>query len=239
MKRAPNTQPPFQNSILAGLSREAYARFAPHLEAVSLPVGQVLSDAGGIISHAYFINSGMVSVVAALRDGNTVEVGVIGREGVVDINLLLGGEITFNRVIVQVAATALRMKAKVLIRLSNESGSHLRGIGQRYVQYRVNQTSQSAICNNAHEIEARLARWLLTTADTVGEDRFALTHEFLSQMLGARRSSVTLAAGALSHAGVIEYHRGRILILNRASLAGLACECYTTLNREFIAIRNA
>ena len=239
MKHSANHQPPFQNCLLAGLSREAYAQFAPHLEAVSLPVGEVLSDAGGAIAHAYFINSGMISVVAALRDGDTLEVGVIGREGIADINLLLGSETTFNRVIVQVAATAMRMKAKVLIRLFNESGPHFRTIGQRYVQYRINQVSQSAICNNAHEIEARLARWLLTTADTVGADRFELTHEFLSQMLGARRSSVTLAAGVLSHAGVIEYRRGRILILNRAALVDLACECYATLTHEFIAIRSA
>jgi len=239
MKRAANTQPPLQNRMLAGLSREAYARFSPHLEPVSLPVGQVLSDAGGTMEYAYFINSGMISVVAALGDGCTLEVGVIGREGIADINLLLGCGTTFNRVIVQVAATALRMKAKTLMRLLNEAAPPFRIAGQRYVQYRINQVSQSAICNNAHEIEARLARWLLATADTVGDDRFDLTHEFMSQMLGARRSSVTLAAGVLSHAGVIEYRRGRILILKRAALVDLACECYATLNREFTAIRNA
>jgi CRP-like cAMP-binding protein len=240
MRRSANIkQQPFYNSMLAGLSRDAYARFAPYLEAVSLPAGEVLSDAGGTIAHAYFISSGMVSVVAALRDGDTLEVGVIGREGMVDLNLLLGCDTTFNRVIVQVAGTALRMKAKMFMRLSNESGPGFRTMGQRYIQYRINQVSQSAICNNAHEIEARLARWLLTTADTVGEDHFGLTHEFLSQMLGARRSSVTLAAGALAHAGVIEYRRGRILILQRALLVDMACECYTTLKSEFAAVRSA
>jgi CRP-like cAMP-binding protein len=124
----------------------------------------------------------------------------------------------------------------MLIRLYEDSAKEFRDTGNRYVQYRLNQVSQSAICNHAHEIEERLARWLLTTADTVGNDQFDLTHEFLSQMLGARRSSVTLAAGTLANAGVIEYHRGRILILKRAALEDLACECYRTLKRELATV---
>jgi CRP-like cAMP-binding protein len=236
MKRNPSARQPFRNSILSGLSRDAYARFVPHLELVSLPVGEVLIEAGGAIKNAYFLNSGMASVVATLRDGSTLEVGVIGREGVVDVNVLLGCKFNLNRVIVQVAVTAFRIEAPVLTRLYHDSGAELRATGNRYIQYRLNQTSQSAVCNHAHEIEERLARWLLTTADTVGEDQFDLTHEFLSQMLGARRSSVTLAAGTLAHAGVIEYHRGRILILKRAELEDLACECYVILKRELATV---
>jgi CRP-like cAMP-binding protein len=238
MKHSLSTRQPFQNAILASLSREAYARFAPHLQAVSLPVGQVLMEADEAIEHAYFVNSGMISVVAALRNGNTLEVGLIGREGVADVNALLGCKTTLNCLIVQVAATAWRMKASVLARLYQESGPQFRATGNRYIQYRLNQVSQSAICNHAHEIEERLARWLLSTADTVGEDRFELTHEFLSQMLGARRSSVTLAAGVLAQAGVIEYQRGRILILKRAALEDLACECYRTLRGELQTVNN-
>lgn len=239
MKRGVSVKQPFQNSILASLSREAYARFAPHLRPMSLPVGRVLIEAGGAIEHAYFISSGMISVVAALRNGDTLEVGVIGREGVADVNALLGCKTNLNRVIVQVAATALCIKANVLTRLYQEAGPQLRTKGHSYIQYRLNQVSQSAICNHAHEIEERLARWLLITADTVGEDRFELTHEFLSQMLGARRSSVTLAAGVLAEAGVIEYRRGRILILKRAALENLACECYGTLRGELAAMAEA
>jgi CRP-like cAMP-binding protein len=236
MKRSLSSQQPFQNSILSGLSRDAYARFAPHLKPVSLPVGEVLIDAGGAIKNAYFLNSGMASVVATLRNGATLEVGVIGREGVADVNVLLGCEFNLNRVIVQVAMTAFRIKAPMLRRLYHDSGTELRATGNRYIQYRLNQVSQSAICNHAHEIEERLARWLLTTADTVGKDQFELTHEFLSQMLGARRSSVTLAAGTLAHAGVIEYHRGHILILKRAALENLACECYALLKCELATV---
>jgi CRP-like cAMP-binding protein len=236
MKRSLSAQQPFQNFILSGLSRDVYMRFAPHLEPVSLPVGRVLIEAGGTINHAYFVNSGMVSVVAALRDGATLEVGVIGREGVADVNALLGCEINLNCVIVQVAMTAQRIKANMLMRLYQDSGPELQATGNRYIQYRLNQVSQSAICNHAHAIEERLARWLLTTADTVGENHFALTHEFLSQMLGARRSSVTLAAGTLAHAGIIEYRRGRILILKRDALEDLACECYRTLKRELATV---
>jgi CRP-like cAMP-binding protein len=225
--------PQFQNSILASLSRDVYARFAPHLQAVSLPAGEVLTEPGPVLGNAYFVNSGMVSVLATLRSGDTLEVGIIGREGMVDVNMLLGCRTTLNRVIVQVNATALRMKASVLTRLYQEAGPQFRATGHRYIQYRLNQMSQSAICNHAHGIEERLARWLLMTADAVGEDRFCLTHEFLSQMLGTRRSSVTLAAGVLALAGIIEYRRGKILILKRKSLEDLACECYGVLKTEY------
>jgi CRP-like cAMP-binding protein len=234
MKRT--ASPQFQNSILAGMSRDVYARFAPHLQAVSLPAGEVLTEPGLITGNAYFVNSGMVSVLASLCDGDTLEVGIIGREGLVDINMLLGCRTTLNRVIVQVNVTAQRIKASVLTRLYNESGPQLRATGNRYLQYRLNQMSQSAICNHAHGIEERLARWLLMTADAVGEDHFVLTHEFLSQMLGTRRSSVTLAAGALALAGIIEYRRGRILILKRKSLEDLACECYGVLKGEYASL---
>jgi CRP-like cAMP-binding protein len=227
---------PFQNLILRSLSREAYARFLPHLEAVSLTAGDVLSEPGLIADQAYFINTGMVSVLAVLRDGDSLEVGIIGREGVVDANMLLGCRTSLNRVIVQVDATALRMKSSVLTRLYNEASPQFRSSGQRYIQYRMGQMSQSAICSHAHGIEERLARWLLMTADTVNSDRFFLTHEFLSQMIGARRSSVTLAAGTLSVAGIIQYHRGRIVILKRKSLEELACECYGILKREYASL---
>jgi CRP-like cAMP-binding protein len=155
------------------------------------------------------------------------------------VNVLLGCKVNLNRVIVQVAMTGARIKAGILLRLYDDSARELRATGNRYIQYRLNQVSQSAICNHAHEIEERLARWLLTTADTVGQDQFDLTHEFLSQMLGARRSSVTLAAGSLATAGVIEYHRGRILILKRGALQDLACECYFTLKRELAAVNES
>ena len=222
----------FQNNMLRSLTREAYSRFSPHLEMVSLTAGDVLSEPGLIADNAYFINTGMVSVLAVLRDGASLEVGIIGREGVVDVNMLLGCRTSLNRVIVQVDATALRIKSSVLTRLYNDSIPQFRASGQRYIQYRISQVSQSAICSHAHGIEERLARWLLATADTVNSDRFNLTHEFLSQMLGARRSSVTIAAGVLSEAGIIKYTRGHIHILKRKALEDLACECYAILKGE-------
>jgi len=231
-----STASPFQNLVLASLSREAYLRFSPHLEMVSLRAGDVLSEPGLIADNAYFVNSGMISVLAVLRDGDSLEVGIIGREGLVDINMLLGCRTSLNRVIVQVDATALRIKSSVLVRLYNDSSAQFRASGQRYIQYRISQISQSAICSHAHGIEERLARWLLMTADTVNSERFDLTHEFLSQMLGARRSSVSIAAGVLSEAGIITYRRGHIQILKRRSLEELACECYTILKDEHAAL---
>src|ERR1041385_7364917 len=224
--------PQILNGILAGLSRDAYARLTPHLQHVNLPVGMLLTEPNGTLRYAYFVNSGMVSVVAALANGNSLEVGVIGREGMADVSILLGCETSLNRIIVQVTGTGMRMKAATLNRLYNDSNSSLRASGNRYIHYRLNQVSQSAICNHAHQIEERLARWLLSTADAVGEDRFDLTHEFLSQMLGARRSSVTLVAGVLAESGMIEYRRGRIKILKRPQLQELACECYGLLKAE-------
>jgi len=227
---------PFQNTILSSLSREAYARFSPHLEAVSLPAGDVLSEPGLISRNAYFINSGMVSVLATLRNGESLEVGIIGREGLVDINMLLGCRTSLNRIVVQVDMTGMRLKSSVLTRLYNDSTPQFRAAGQRYIQYRISQMSQSAICSHAHGIEERLARWLLVTADTVNSESFFLTHEFLSLMIGARRSSVTIAAGVLSQAGIIEYRRGHILIIKRKSLEDLACECYGVLKAEYASV---
>src|ERR1051326_4909194 len=141
--------PPFFNLILGSVSRDAYSRFAPHLSAVSLTAGEVLSEPGAIADDAYFINTGMVSVLAVLRDGDSLEVGVIGREGVADGNMLLGCRTSLNRVIVQVDATALRMKSSVLTRLYNDSTPQFRASGQRYIQYRLGQMSQSAICSRS------------------------------------------------------------------------------------------
>ena len=227
-----NSHSHIPNRFLAGLSRESFAGLAPHLDHVVLRLGALLTEPDGGYRYAYFITSGMVSVVATLASGNSLEVGVIGREGVADVGILLGCATSLNRIIVQVAGTALRMKASILTRLYNESSNSMRTAGNRYIQYRIHQVSQSAICNHAHEIEERLARWLLTTADAVGEDCFDLTHEFLSQMLGARRSSVTLVAGVLAQSGLIEYRRGHIKILKRPQLQDLACECYGVLRAE-------
>ena len=225
-----------QNLILGSLSRESYARFSPHLTAVSLTAGEVLSEPGAIADQAYFINTGMASVLAVLRDGSSLEVGVIGREGLVDVNMLLCCRTSLNRVVVQVDGTALRIKSSVLTRLYNDSTPQFRASGQRYIQYRLGQMSQTAICSHAHGIEERMARWLLLVADTVNSDRFYLTHEFLSQMLGTRRSSVTLAAGVMSEAGMIRYRRGNVAILQRKALEDLACECYGILKREYAGL---
>lgn len=227
---------PFHNSMLGSLSRDAYSRFAPYLQAATLTTGQVLSDPGLVAEQAYFINSGMVSVLATLRNGDSLEVGVIGREGVVDVNMLLGCRTSLHRVVVQVNATAWRIKSSVLTRLYNDSTSQFRLSGQRYIQYRIAQMSQSAICSHAHGTDERMARWLLVTADTIHSDRFFLTHEFLSQMLGVRRSSVTIAAGTLAEAGIIQYRRGHIVILKRKSLENLACECYGVLKGEYASL---
>src|ERR1051326_5251673 len=150
--------PQILNGILAGLSRDAYARLTPHLQHVNLPVGMLLTEPNGTLRYAYFVNSGMVSVVAALANGNSLEVGVIGREGMADVSILLGCETSLNRIIVQVTGTGMRMKAATLNRLYNDSNSSLRASGNRYIQYRLNQVSQSAICNHAHQIEERLDR---------------------------------------------------------------------------------
>ncbi|HET7186396.1 MAG TPA: Crp/Fnr family transcriptional regulator [Terriglobales bacterium] len=230
--RAKSVPPPtkYKNRVLAALPKAEIDRLAPYLSPVTLKLRTQLLD--GKVDHAYFLEEGLASVVLSLEDGSTVEVGVIGIDGVVGLPILLGAESMPGETFIQVTGSGYRIDAK---RLKNEfeRNGKLRDHLQKYLLANLIQSAQNAACNRLHTISERLARWLLTCHDRVQSDRLPLTHEFLSQMLGAPRSTVTLAAGMLHQAGLIDYSRGHVNITNRQKLEDAACECYRTVRAEF------
>lgn len=221
-----------QNRLLAALPASEYERLAPHLQLVSLPIRQVLYEPNEPIKYVYFPIGSMVSLVSIMKDGSTIEVGLVGNEGMVGVPVILGGNITTTKAFVQVSDNALQMDADLLKSEFNRGGQ-LQLLLLRYTQALLTQVSQSAACNRFHTIEERLARWMLLVADAVESDEFMLTQEFISQMLGTRRSGVTVAAGTLSQAGMLRYSRGKITILNREALEATSCECYGVIRDEF------
>ena len=195
------------------------------MQMVPLPVGTVLTRSGELPEYGHFMTSGITSVVTYMQDGGAAEVGLIGKEGVVEAMHLLGSANSPTTAFVQVAGSALRLPFADLQKEASQSEPLLRGILQ-FIQRHNFALTQIAACNGLHEIEERLARWLLMVQDRVESPKFDLTQEFLASMLGARRTSVTLAAGRLQQSGLIEYRRGHIHILDREKLQNAACECY-------------
>jgi CRP-like cAMP-binding protein len=214
-----------ENSLLAAVPRKAYRSLRAGLEPVTLTFGEVLYEPGETIRHVYFPGASLVSLLT-LADGHlALEVGLIGREGMVGIPLVLGHSASSVRALVQGTGTALRMASS---RFHDEFRScpPLQRELYRYVHALMAQISQTAACNRFHVVETRLARWLLMTHDRVKSDQFRMTHEFLGHMLGVRRVGVTRAAQALQTRDLIRYSRGDITVLDRAGLELAACECY-------------
>ena len=219
------------NQLLAALPNQEYQRLVPHLEEVSLTLGQILYQPGEPILHVYFPNRAMVSLVTLLTNGSTTEVGMVGKEGMVGIPVFLGDGMAINQAVVQLEGTAMKMDASILKR-EFERGGRLQRLLLFYTQTLLNQVSQTAACNRQHRLEQRLARWLLSAQDSISGSELRLTQEFLGNMLGTRRATVTVAAGKLQEAGAIRYYRGKITILNRKLLETLACECYNVVKQE-------
>jgi CRP-like cAMP-binding protein len=216
---------PVVNSLLAALSREEYRSLIPELEPVALTSGEVLYEPGERIRHVYFLNDGHVSLLMVMADRKALEVGLVGKEGLIGIGLALGADTSPVRVLVQGSGSALRMKAASFCEALARSPPLQREV-YRYAYAKLIQARQTAACNRFHQVEARLARWLLLTRDRVGSDRFHLTHEFLADTLGVRRVGVTNAATSLQRRKLISYQRGNIRILDREGLKGAACACY-------------
>ena len=219
-----------QNRLLATLPKDDFNRLLPHLEKVSLPLRDILYEANGPIAHVFFPLNGVVSLVI-MDGGFTLEVGVIGNEGLVGTPVFLGSDRSPTKAIAQIAGEALRMEAKVFQKEMGRVGPW-HDLIQRYTQMMINQISQSIVCNHRHSVEKRMCRWLMMSHNRVGADEFLLTHEFLAQMLGVCRPTVTAVAGALQKAGLINYHRGRITVLDRKGLEAASCECYEVVAKE-------
>ena len=222
---------PGKNRLLAGLPRDEYDRLRPNLDKVSLPLKEILYEANGPIPHVFFPLNGVVSLVLVMDGGFSLEVGTIGNEGMVGTPVFLGSDSSPTRAISQVPGMALRMETKVF-QAEMKLGGPLYVYVQRYTQAMINQISQSTVCNHRHSVEKRMCRWLLMSHDRVGTDEFQLTQEFLAQMLGVRRPTVSAAAGILQKAGLITYHRGRLTVLDRKGLEAATCECYEVVAKE-------
>ncbi len=221
-----------ENRLLSALTNEEYERLMPHLEQVSLPLSQILFRPDDVLKYVYFPETCIVSLLTDLSDGYGIEVGLVGREGMAGVSVILGTDKEPKVATVQGAGTALRMKASAL-RDEAKRGGGLQTYLLRYTHALLSQISQSVVCNVRHRIEGRLARWLLMYQDRIGKDEFRLTHEFIANMLGIRRAGVSMVANKLKRAGLIDYDRGQFQILNRQELVAMTCECYGVVKAEF------
>jgi CRP-like cAMP-binding protein len=217
-----------QNSILRSIPEGEYNLLREYLEPTDLPAQHILHEAGARIDFAYFLNDGMASLVVLTSDGRSVEVAIVGKEGIVGTPLVVGLIRGPHRAVMQIVGSGLRIKSADLMEVL-DSAPEMRLIWNRYVLVQGLQVAQIAACNRLHDIEQRLARWLLMCQDRIGSETLLVTHEFLAQMLGTGRPSVSLAAGMLQGYGLIENIRGTITILNRPGLENAACECYLAM----------
>lgn len=222
---------PLENHLLAALPDADYRRLRQELQPAPLSLGQVVYESGQELDHVYFPTSCVVSLLYTMRDGSTAEMGLTGKDGMVGVALFLGGNTTPNRAVAQIAGMAFRMRADVLHDECARVG-RLHRLMLLYTQALITQISQTAVCNRLHTIEKRLCRWLLLSHDRVQADELPMTQEFIANMLGGRRESVTVAAGRLQEAGLIHYARGRIAIVDRKGLEASVCECYQVVKDE-------
>lgn len=220
-----------KNQLLSTLANDEYARLLPYCEQVELPTGKVLFEINDTVRHVYFPLSGMVSLLAITEDGGTVEIAMVGNEGIVGLPAILRIHKNPYRVNVQVRGRAMKVKATAIQEEFNRRG-RLQDVLLRYTYTLLAQISQSAVCNHFHTVEQRLSRWLLVTRDRVHSNEFPLTQEVISHMLGIPRTNVTMRAGALQKRQVIRYSRGKITITDPRGLEAAACECYRMVKEE-------
>ena len=222
---------PKQNHLLASLPAADYARLLSELELVPMPLGWSVYESGGHQGYVYFPTNSIVSLLYVMENGSSAEMAVTGNEGVVGIALFMGGETTPSRAVVQSAGHAYRLKAAVL-RREFEHGGALQHLLLRFTQALITQMSQTAVCNRHHSVVQQLCRWLLLSMDRLPGNELRMTQELIANMLGVRREGVTEAAGKLQEAGLINYSRGLITVLNRPKLEKQVCECYAVVKRE-------
>jgi CRP-like cAMP-binding protein len=221
---------PVSNLILLSISDSDYSSLRPHLEYVSLPNHLVLHEAGGKLDFAYFPNRGLISLVVVMKDGKTAEAGIVGNEGFTGTPASVGLSRSPLQAVVQITGDGFRIEVGAL-QNTLESAPHLQLMLSRYTIVRGMQVAQTAACNRLHDIEQRLARWLLMTQDRVDSGLLPITHDFLATMLGTDRPTVSLAAGVLQKKKLIEYTRGAVQIVNRKKLEDSACECYGVIRQ--------
>ncbi len=228
---------PPQNHLLAALQPDKYARLLPHLELVSIPTGQVLHESDSQLRHVYFPATSIVSLLHVTEDGASTEIAMIGNEGMVGVSLFMGGETTPSRAVVQSSGLAYRLKAQLLKDEFSRAGGRrsctMQNLLLRYAQALLMQTAQTAVCNRHHSVDQQLCRCLLLSLDRLHSNELVMTQELIANMIGVRREGITEAAGKLQHAGLIEYHRGHITVMDRLGLEARVCEFYKVVKKEF------
>jgi CRP-like cAMP-binding protein len=223
---------PLRNRLLAALPPEDFERLVPDLELVSVLVGDVICESGAQMPHAFFPTSSIVSLQYVMENGSSAEIAGVGSEGLVGVSLFMGGETALSRSIVQTGGQGFRLRKGVLLDEFNRGEAMMRLL-LRYTQALIAQMSLTAACNRRHSLEQQLCRWLLLTLDRMPGNELIMTQELIASMLGVRREGVTEAAGRLQQAGIINYRRGHITVLERAGLDSRVCECYGVVKKEF------
>ncbi len=226
---APNNQK--KNRVLAALPAKDYKRLLPHLEHVSWKLGSAIYEARKPQEYLYFPTDSIASLLYVMRDGASAEIAVVGNDGVLGISLFMGAESTPSRAVVQSAGNAYRLKSSTM-KKEFERGGPLQGLLLRYTQVLITQMAQTAVCNRHHTVDQQLCRWLLLSLDRLPSNELIMTHDLISDMLGVRRQGVSEAAGKLQAAGLIDYSRGKITVLNRPQLEARVCECYEVVKQE-------
>jgi CRP-like cAMP-binding protein len=223
---------PKQNLLLASLPDAEWQRWLPQLELVDMPLGQVLYEPGGTLSHVYFPTTSIVSLLYVMQNGASAEIAVVGNEGLVGVSLFMGGESTPSRAVVQSAGQGFRLQAEMLKTEFDRAGPVLHLL-LRYTQALITQMSQTAVCNRHHSLDQQLCRWLLLSLDRLQGSELVMTQELIANMLGVRREGVTEGALKLQKAKLIRYSRGRITVLDRLGLEMRTCECYAVVKKEY------
>lgn len=218
--------------LLAALPAAEFERLRPYLEYVPMPLEEVLYESGSHMQHVYFPATSIVSLLYVMENGASAEIAVVGNEGIIGIALFMGGETTPSRAVVQSAGYGFRLRAHILKNEFNRAGPLLHLL-LRYIQALLTQMAQTAVCNRHHSVDQQLCRWLLLSLDRLSSSELVMTQELIANMLGVRREGVTEAAGKLQKAGLIQYRRGHITVLDRAGLEARACECYKVVKKEF------
>ena len=222
---------PKKNQLLAALPDAEWQRWLPQLEFVEMPLGQVLYESGGTLSHVYFPTTAIVSLLYVMENGASAEIAVVGNEGVVGISLFMGGESTPSRAVVQSAGQGFRLKAQLM--KDEFKKTPVLHLMLRYTQALITQMAQTAVCNRHHSLDQQLCRWLLLSLDRLQGNELVMTQELIANMLGVRREGVTEGALKLQKAGLISYARGRISVLDRQGLENRTCECYAVVKKEY------
>jgi CRP-like cAMP-binding protein len=222
---------PRTNQLLAALPDAEFQRWLPNLEHVAMPLGSVLYESGGALSHVYFPTTCIVSLLYVMEDGSSAEIAVTGHEGVVGVALFMGGETTPSRAIVQSAGHAYRLRSQII--KEEFQRTPVLHLLLRYTQALITQMAQTAVCNRHHSVDQQLCRWLLLSMDRLRGNELVMTQELISNMLGVRREGVTEAALKLQKAKLISYARGHITVLDRPGLEAMACECYAVVKKEY------